>query len=353
MRESLLPPPSQIPLGYRTSNGVLMRRAQEGSGNGDPYRVSVIRDMNGYRAEYGCGCVWSLDESSVLRVPRGTHEMCEPFCPTHGTRQSGATVGYASNSTNPGGSLSISLSQPTLYFPPQPTPPTRRELELTFETEPVVGFRMWRVVTHHLHGGITEPRLQPLTGRGLWEPRERYVAQCLPASHRLVYGVHPSDTHEAPSRDCDCGTWAVKDKADLPNSRANNHGLVAIGEVYLWGRVLEFKKGYRAKYAYPKSLTLMSDDQGGADELARVYGVPVTCEAPRPTTRDAPLFVNVNAATIAADAINKAMNEMAVSMAEAAKAFAKNDAKLKALERAKKPEPPRSKPTLRDAFKRR
>jgi hypothetical protein len=45
-----------------------------------------------------------------------------------------------------------------------------------------------------------------------------------------------------------------------------------IGEVEIWGRVIECENGWRSEYAYPKELWLLGE---GLESLSWKYGVPV------------------------------------------------------------------------------
>jgi hypothetical protein len=49
----------------------------------------------------------------------------------------------------------------------------------------------------------------------------------------------------------------------------------AVGEVALWGRVIEHESGFRAQYAYPVALTVTSRREHTARVVAHAYGIPV------------------------------------------------------------------------------
>jgi hypothetical protein len=63
--------------------------------------------------------------------------------------------------------------------------------------------------------------------------------------------------HAAPKEGCTCGIYAAKDLAQLRRSGYAEYGVH--GEVYLWGAVVEHRLGWRAQYAYPKSIVLPPD----------------------------------------------------------------------------------------------
>ena len=71
--------------------------------------------------------------------------------------------------------------------------------------------------------------------------------------------------HRAPHKTCTCGIYAYK--AAEQNISCTGGGILS-GEVWLWGKIQQHKLGYRAQYAYPKSL------QGDhAEELSARYGL--------------------------------------------------------------------------------
>lgn len=148
-----------------------------------------------------------------------------------------------------------------------------KELPLSFQTEPVVGFRIWKVEDFATRAG-KEPRLSSIaTGRGAgtYSPGRKMEAHCL---HSL---------HEAPWAGCSCGVWALKNEGDLDPTKRRYPEHMAWGQVYLWGRVLETTRGYRAQFAYPKELFVYWDQEELAKSLSAIYGVPVhRCEQPRP-----------------------------------------------------------------------
>lgn len=132
-------------------------------------------------------------------------------------------------------------------------------LPLVFHTEPIVGWRVWSLRPYVTRDRRTEHRLVPVTnagGRTHYAPYKRTEAVCSRAYH------------DAPHRFCACGIWAMKSEDQLPTVYQHS----VYGEVYLWGRVLEGKNGYRAQYAYPKRLWA---DDDAIEELRMLYGVPV------------------------------------------------------------------------------
>jgi hypothetical protein len=63
--------------------------------------------------------------------------------------------------------------------------------------------------------------------------------------------------HDAPKADCRCGVYASKSLDDLRSIRVWESGVR--GEAWLWGTVVEHERGWRAQFAYPRTLVLPAD----------------------------------------------------------------------------------------------
>jgi len=98
---------------------------------------------------------------------------------------------------------------------------------------PIVGYRVWNWHPNELRS---------LNGED-WLPGRALTAKCRKTDH-----VPPADG-------CSCGVYAAKSFQHLQRiTRSVEYCLH--GEVYLWGKIVEHELGYRAQFAYPKSLTL-------------------------------------------------------------------------------------------------
>jgi hypothetical protein len=112
-----------------------------------------------------------------------------------------------------------------------------------------------------------------------WTPGERTTAAC------------SREPHEPAEWNCTCGVYAYKYSY---RTRFRNDAFyrprevaLAVGQVKLWGHVIEAEYGYRAQYAYPARIHVVSlagaiEDAvllEVADELAHAYGVPVSIAA--------------------------------------------------------------------------
>jgi hypothetical protein len=173
-----------------------------------------------------------------------------------------------------------------------------RDFELAFSTEPVAGWRVWRVcrgidraatvqqLTARLLavddavGELLSYRLRSLTELEFWPARERMAARC---------GIAGTDHGAAPGAACECGVWAFKEREAAEDVLAAYRyaGMaMAVGRVALWGRVIEHRDGYRAQFAYPTELTVYGAAGPVADEVRAAYGVPVAL-APFPPAAEA------------------------------------------------------------------
>jgi hypothetical protein len=105
-------------------------------------------------------------------------------------------------------------------------------------TAPIVGYRGWCIhpEADRLMSGISEE---------VWHPGRAMKARCPLRLSGIV--------HSSPQEGCTCGIYALK-------SLLVRNRFPICGEVYLWGKLIEHRDGWRAQYAYPKSLTLQSFD---------------------------------------------------------------------------------------------
>jgi transcriptional regulator with XRE-family HTH domain len=139
-------------------------------------------------------------------------------------------------------------------------------LPVDLSAEPLVGWRCWFVLPHEL-------LLRPIYKRGLvWKPREPLQAVC------------PDDLHEVPADGCKCGVWTVCHPMLLdeigwttapPKGIDKLPGVMVVGEVSLWGNIVQHERGWRASFAYPRHLYVFTDDPMIAETLRERYGVPV------------------------------------------------------------------------------
>lgn len=114
---------------------------------------------------------------------------------------------------------------------------------------PVVGYRVWQWNDNGLKSLNGEP----------WLPGRPLAAGCRAAAPGQIFG--PAEVvqaaQEPPHSKCTCGVYAAKNLQHLRQFGYEGRGIH--GEVYLWGTVVEHRLGWRAQFAYPKSLFLPPD----------------------------------------------------------------------------------------------
>ncbi len=100
-----------------------------------------------------------------------------------------------------------------------------------------------------------------------WKPGRPLAAVCHAAG---------TAAHGAPQAGCSCGIYGLREPDGLRRYLVGRDGPEVVcrivGEVTLWGAVLEGEAGWRAAYAYPRRLFV--DDAALVDRLA-AYGVAV------------------------------------------------------------------------------
>jgi hypothetical protein len=137
-------------------------------------------------------------------------------------------------------------------------------------SRPVTGWRAW--VVRETADGL---RLGSVLHDLEWPHGRAALAEC--RRHEDVF-AEPVAPHPVPGRACNCGFHAARDPVDaLSYARGRDEpGTVCrvLGEVTLWGHVLETEHGWRASHAYPARIYVAKPVL--IAELER-YGVPVEC----------------------------------------------------------------------------
>jgi hypothetical protein len=118
-------------------------------------------------------------------------------------------------------------------------------------TQPIVGYRLWQ---------WDDVGLKSLNGER-WMPGLPLDVHCSISDTRWCRSKKRSlhFVGGVPEFSCTCGIYASKSLDHLRSTRYWQYGSVH-GEVWLWGSVVEHQHGYRAQFAYPKKLFMMSDD---------------------------------------------------------------------------------------------
>lgn len=139
------------------------------------------------------------------------------------------------------------------------------QVELPDSIEPILAVRAW-----NLHREGRQYFLSSCFQYNIiWPHSTKLSALCLADDPWLNSGIK----HTAPIQDCDCGIYALKKVPD-------EHELIPwekesiVGLAFMWGKVLEGTKGYRAQYSKPAAL-LNDERYDIINKLAKDYSVPV------------------------------------------------------------------------------
>jgi hypothetical protein len=147
--------------------------------------------------------------------------------------------------------------------------------------EPIEAWRIWRVVIDKRGcwlGSIVKPTL--------WPSGDALVADCLRAGAvGRRFRRWRRKSHAAPTTNCECGIYGTGLRECgqyLNDSPLDERGTRVLGQVSLWGTVIECERGFRASHAYPLRIYVPADSssrsaQRWEESLAglEVYGVPV------------------------------------------------------------------------------
>jgi hypothetical protein len=144
--------------------------------------------------------------------------------------------------------------------------------------DPIVGWRLWQVRRH-----ADGYRLESLTWHHVaWPGGRRLEARCAVHREHAPAVGHECGIHAFTSRELAEDLFRRytgvrqrygRDYHELPPSAPGRP--IALGSVSLWGRVLARDKGFRAQYAYPYELFLISADDEIARHLRDRYAVDV------------------------------------------------------------------------------
>lgn len=115
-----------------------------------------------------------------------------------------------------------------------------------FWATPLVGWRFWKIGWSGGRILLRSFTLKKWPGEEVfWPLGEALRAQCYHFAH------------EAPNPTCTCGIYATRTVENLLEY-GFTHGDI-IGQVSLWGKIVEHAWGYRAEFAYPRALWVPGD----------------------------------------------------------------------------------------------
>jgi hypothetical protein len=144
--------------------------------------------------------------------------------------------------------------------------PVLEDVSVPDFAEPILGWRAWVLVP----GTGKRPRLSSVGYPYVWPPGKVMLAEC--ARRRACM--------PAPGEDCNCGLHALNSlEAVLEDVPRPLWPPLVLGRASLWGRVVVGTRGWRAQFAYPKSLIVMERRPWRFRrrvELESAYKVPVS-----------------------------------------------------------------------------
>ncbi|HEY4934494.1 MAG TPA: hypothetical protein VII23_23250 [Terriglobales bacterium] len=151
---------------------------------------------------------------------------------------------------------------------------------------PIVGYRTWQWDSLGLKSLNNE---QWLPGQPLQATCKRYSGVNLNMSYCGVAAALAGlrKHHSPPHNGCTCGIYAAKSVRHLTDIGFMRFGEV-FGEVNLWGKIWDHRFGYRAQFAYPKTIVLPSQMVPKIDEVESrletliAYGADIFIIAPPP-----------------------------------------------------------------------
>lgn len=127
--------------------------------------------------------------------------------------------------------------------------------------KPIVGWRLWKLRYNPEPMGINWILTSPYMKAIIWAPHKKLVGYERKDSYTCLAmreGIHAWKTLGGLLRSSEQDT--IKEKGTV------------IGEVWLWGIIQQCEGGYRAEFAYPKSLCLVDSARKlESENLARTY----------------------------------------------------------------------------------
>lgn len=130
----------------------------------------------------------------------------------------------------------------------------------------VEGWRCWYLPEKTPSFGAA-PKLMSVTHNYVWPPRVKARSECR---------RHPD---HVPGEDCTCGFYAAKTLDHLRSmgyvSCPSIGSVTVVGQLAMWGKVIEGTQGWRGEFAYPVKLYVPFEAWRLGRPLTKAYGVPV------------------------------------------------------------------------------
>jgi hypothetical protein len=167
----------------------------------------------------------------------------------------------------------------------------RFSLETVLRAEPIIGWRVWRLIPQRVAFDVDEVRRLFLAGDALAAQRTILGLPDDGAPWRLGSIAGPSSSwgdgtipaaciyqqHAAPNLDCHCGFWAMEREDQLADVIASycRGSSFAFGQVQLWGRYVRHRLGWRAQFARPYDITVVNGTEDMLRSLRDFYATDV------------------------------------------------------------------------------
>lgn len=140
--------------------------------------------------------------------------------------------------------------------------------------EPIVAWRIWQIPTDgdkRLLHSISASAYGRYYSNNAWSRIRHHESDMVPVM-KSKHGIHAWKHRHDAEKYC----FNLVDTFDRHfGHHSKQIPELILGEVYLWGKIIEHRHGYRAQYAYPKKLIhdKRFNNLESIKELSRNYGI--------------------------------------------------------------------------------